>query len=294
MNVGFIGLGSMGAAMAARLLCAGHSVRIWSRSPGRTAKLEALGARVVCSAREAFTGDALISMLPDDIALREIFVDGDVLPAGGSHTVHVNMATISVDFSRELVKYHRMMNVPYVSAPVFGRAESAEAGTLDILAAGDSDVIDSILPLFDAMGHRTWYLGDNASRAAVVKIAGNLLVACAIQAMGEAMSVCQANDVSAADFLAVVTGSIFDIPVYKVYGARIANQKFEPAGFKLALGLKDIRLAQAACDRIDEPLRFTSALRDVFVEAIAHGDGDKDWSAIASTATQVRKAKDLS
>jgi 3-hydroxyisobutyrate dehydrogenase-like beta-hydroxyacid dehydrogenase len=195
----------MGIGMAARLLGAGHSVRIWSRSPARVSSLVALGARVVGSARDAFAGDALVSMLPDDSAVREIFIDGDVLPTAGSNTVHVNMATISVAFAAELATHHRLANVPYVSAPVFGRAEAAENGTLNILAAGDSAAIAVVQPLFDAMGRRTWRLGDNASRATTVKIGGNLLVACAIQALGEAMSVCQANDVTPGDFLTVVT-----------------------------------------------------------------------------------------
>jgi 3-hydroxyisobutyrate dehydrogenase-like beta-hydroxyacid dehydrogenase len=273
----------MGAGMVARLLGAGHAVRIWSRTPGRTAKLEALGARVVGSVREAFAGDALISMLPDDAALREIFIDGGGLPTGASNTVHVNMATVSVAFARELAAHHRMLNLAYVSAPVFGRAEAAEAGTLDILAAGEPGAMDIVRPLFECLGRRTWYLGDEASKSNVVKIAGNLLVACAIQAMGEAVSVCGANHVAAAEFLSIVTGSIFDIPVYKAYGARIAGQNFDPAGFKLSLGLKDVSLARTAGGGSAAALPFTNALHNVFNQAVADGDGDLDWSAIAAT-----------
>jgi len=290
MDVGFAGLGAMGQAMAGRLIKAGHTVRVWSRSAAPSEAMRALGATMVSTAREAFAGDAFVSMLSDDDAVRDVVIGGGLLPPPGSlpgpHPVHVNMATVSVGFARTLVAWHAAACVPYVSAPVFGWMDAAAAGRLHILAAGEPAAVAAVQPLFDAMGQRTWLLGPDPSRASTVKIGGNFMVACAIEALAEAMALCRANGVPAADFLEVMGGTIFDNPIYKGYGSMIAAERFEPAGFRLALGLKDVRLALAAGEDAHAPLPFASLLRDSFLDAIAQGDGDKDWAAIAKVASR--------
>jgi 3-hydroxyisobutyrate dehydrogenase-like beta-hydroxyacid dehydrogenase len=290
MEVGFVGLGAMGQAMAGRLIKAGHRVRVWSRSAAPSEAMRALGATVVATAREAFAGDAFVSMLSDDDAVRDVVIGGGLLPRPGllpgPHPVHVNMATVSVGFARTLAAWHAAAGVRYVSAPVFGRTEAAAAGRLHILAAGEQAAVAAVQKLFDAMGQRTWLLGPDPSQASIVKIGGNFMVACAIEAMAEAMALCRANGVPAADFLAVMGGTIFDSPIYKGYGSMIAAEQFEPAGFRLALGLKDVRLTLEAGEDAHAPLPFASLLRDSFLDAIAQGDGDKDWAAIAKVAAR--------
>lgn len=284
MDLGFIGLGSMGRGMAASLLKAGHRVRVWNRSPGPVEELRKLGAEPAASAAEAFVGDACFSMLADDAAVRHVIVPA--LPTGPVPTVHVNMATISVAGARELAQLHDQRGVPYLSAPVLGRPDAAAAGKLHILAAGDPAAIDRVQPALDAVGQKTWRLGDQPANANVVKIAVNFLLACAIEGMGEAAALVEAHGIAPADLIDLLTGTLFNAPVYKGYGSLIVSRQYEPAGFQLTLGLKDTRLALAASEGAHVPLPFAGILRDAFVDAIAHGDGRKDWSAVAEVSAR--------
>lgn len=284
MKVGFVGLGTMGLPMAANLLKAGHEVTVWSRKPGPAHELRALGAQVAESPGAAFKGDAFLSMLSDDSSVRSIVMDGGLFADGRSPTIHVNMATISVACADELAVFHRDAGVPYVAAPVFGRAEVAAAGRLNIVAAGDRASIARVQPLFDAMGQRTWLVGDRPSNANAVKIGGNFMLASAIEAMSEAAALLTAKGVPTKTFLEIMTSSLFDAPAYKGYARLIGDQAFEPAGFRLTLGFKDVRLALSASEAAHVPLPLASVLRDVFVEAIAHGLADSDWSAISQVA----------
>jgi 3-hydroxyisobutyrate dehydrogenase-like beta-hydroxyacid dehydrogenase len=286
MNVGFVGLGSMGKPMAANLLKAGHRVRVWNRSKEPVRDLQQLGADVAETPRAAFQGDACITMLSDDSAVRAVVMDGDFLPKGGTSTIHINMATISVPFSKEIAQFHRERAVPYVSAPVFGFVAMAVNAKLNILAAGDSATIDRVQPLFDAMGPNTFRLGDEPSRANIVKIAGNFMVACVLETLGEASALVEANGMAAGDFFDVLVSALFNVPVYSSYAAKIAEKRFEPAAFKLVLGMKDVQLALSTGGIVNVPLPFGSVLRDSFLDAIAHGDSNKDWSAISQVSVR--------
>jgi 3-hydroxyisobutyrate dehydrogenase-like beta-hydroxyacid dehydrogenase len=284
MKVGFIGLGGMGLPMAANLVKAGHDVAVWSRQPGPAERLRALGARVAESPRAAFAGDAFLSMLSDDAAVRAIVIDGGLLAEAKAPPVHVNLATISVALADELAAFHRAAGAPYVAAPVFGRPDAAAAAKLNILAAGDPAAIAKVQPLLDAMGQRTWIVGDRPSQANAVKICGNFMLAAAIESMSEAAALANANGVPTKTLLEIMTTTLFDAPAYRIYAKLIGDQAFEPAGFRLALGFKDVRLALAASEAAQVPMPFASAARDVFVEAIAHGLADCDWSAISQVA----------
>ena len=284
MDVGFIGLGAMGKAMASRLINAGHRVRVWNRSPGPARELETCGAETAATPRDAVYGNVCISMLADDGAVRDVIIDGNIFPKHGTSTIHVNMSTISVAFAKELTAYHAALVVPYLAAPVFGLVDMAASGKLNIVAAGDAAVIDRVQPLFDAMGQKTWRVGTDPSQANAVKVAGNLMIACAIETMAEASALTQAHGVAAADFLAVMAHGPFDAPIYRHYGGLIAERRYEPVNFKLSLGLKDVRLALSAGEAVKVPLPFANILHDSFIDAIAHGDGHKDWAAIADVA----------
>ena len=286
MQVGVIGAGRMGKAMARNLLKAGHNVVVFDTTPEPLRELQKDGARIAASARDTFQGDAVISMLPNDDAMRAVFVTGDALPEGGSTTVHVNMATASVACAEELTALHRQRGVPYVAATVWGRPDVAAAAKLSIVAAGDKAALDRVQPLFDALGKSTSRVGDEPVKANVAKIAGNLMVASAIEAMAEAAALVRGYQMSAADFLTTVNTALFDVPVYRGYGDMIGSGRYEPPGFDLVLGFKDVRLALAAGEKANVPLPFAGVLRDAFLDAIAHGDGNKDWAAIAKVAAR--------
>jgi 3-hydroxyisobutyrate dehydrogenase-like beta-hydroxyacid dehydrogenase len=260
MEVGFLGTGRMGKAMAANLLKAGHRVRAWDKATEPLRELERAGAEIAANAADAVRGDAIISMLPNDAALREVFIDGDLLRHGHPAMVSVNMGTVSLD--------------------------CAAAGTLSIMAAGDAAAIDRVQPLFDAMGQKTHRVGSEPRHANIAKIAGNLMVACAIEAIAEAAALLRKFQMSAPDVLDVIITSLFNVPVYQGYGRAIGGQQYVPPGFDLVLGMKDVNLALKAGEQANVPLPFASVLRDAFLDAIANGDADKDWSAIARVAAR--------
>jgi 3-hydroxyisobutyrate dehydrogenase-like beta-hydroxyacid dehydrogenase len=283
MEAGFIGLGGMGRAIAANLLRAGHRLRVWNRSRAPMDELARQGAEPVEEARLAF-GGVVISMLADDEAMREVILAQRLLETAPAGTIHVNMATISVRFAEELAAEHQRHGVQYVSAPVFGRPDAAAAGQLNIVAAGDAAAIDRVQPLLDVIGQRTWRVGPEPRQANAVKVAGNFMIAAAIESMGEAAVMVQRYGVSSADLLNVLTNTLFAAPVYKGYGALIAERRYEPPGFRLALGLKDMRLVLEAADSARTPMPFASVLHDHLLEAVAQGQGESDWAALAEVA----------
>jgi 3-hydroxyisobutyrate dehydrogenase-like beta-hydroxyacid dehydrogenase len=283
VKVGFVGLGGMGSAMAANLLKAGHEVRVWSRRPEPADRLRELGAHVVDRPHAAFQGDAFVSMLSDDAAVRAVVVEGGLF-AAKTDTIHISSATISVALADELTALQEKAGAPYLAAPVFGRPQAAAAAKLHVVAAGDPALIAKVQPLFDAIGQTTWIVGDRPSQANVVKICGNFMLASAIETLSEASALANAHDIPTKIFLALMTSTLFASPAYQIYGKIITDQSFEPAGFRLKLGFKDLRLALAASEALNVPLPFGAALRDVFLEAIADGLEDVDWSAISQVA----------
>lgn len=286
MKVGFIGLGAMGSAMASNLIKAGHEVTVWNRSPGPTEPLASLGAKVAKTADRAAQGDVLFSMLANDQAVRQVFVDDGLLDGMDKGTVHVNHATISVALAREMTEEHARRGLDYLAAPVFGRPDVAAAGKLNMLAAGKPALIERLRPLLEAMASRIWPLGEQPERANVVKIAGNFMLGAAIESMAEASALTRAHGVSAADFLEVMTSTLFAAPAYQGYAKLIAESRYTPAGFALPLGYKDIGLALAAADATRVPLPLAGLLRDSLLEALAAGKEDVDWSIMAEVAAR--------
>ncbi len=286
MQVGFLGVGRMGSAMAGNLLKAGHQVTAWDKVPASVERLASAGAKIAAKAEDVLGGDALISMLPNDDALRDVFIDGDLLAHGRQSTVSINMGTVSLDCVDELTALHAARGIPYVAATVFGRPDVAAAAKLSVMVAGDPDVIDRVQPLFDAMGRKTYRVGTEPRQANVAKIAGNLMVACAIEALSESAALLRKYEMSAPDVLDVIVESLFDVPVYRGYGRAVGRQEFEPPGFDLVLGMKDVRLALKAGEAAQVPLPFASVLADTFMDAMANGDAHKDWSAIARVAAR--------
>lgn len=285
MDIGFLGVGRMGQAIAANLVKAGHRVRAFDKSADCLRAAQQAGVEPVTSAREA-SGDVLISMLPNDEALRQVFIEEDLLAHGSRSTISINMGTVSLDCVDDLVALHAAKGRPYLAATVFGRPDVAAAGKLAILVAGEGALIDRVQPLFDAIGRKTYRVGNAPRQANVAKIAGNLMVACAIEAIAEAAVLLRKYEMSAPDVLNVIVESLFPVPVYQGYAGAIGRQEYVPPGFDLVLGMKDVRLALQAGEAVDAPLPFASVLRDAFLDAIANGDAHKDWSAIARVAAR--------
>ena len=294
MNIGFIGLGNMGAAIAGRLLEAGHTVRVWNRSAEPARHLAQRGAQVAATAEEAFRGDVVFSMLSDDQATRTVLVDSGVIAGAtpGATRVHVNLATISAALADELEELHRERGVGYVAAPVLGRPDVAAAGKLTVLVAGPRAAVESVQSLLEGtIGQKIWRFGERASQANVVKLAVNFMLAAAIESMGEAAALTAAYGIQPRDLFELIGQSLFPGPVYQGYGRLIADGRFEPAGFKARLGLKDVRLALAAAEAATTPMPVGSLIRDFMLEALARGEGDKEFGVVLGRAAMRRAGK---
>lgn len=287
MKIGFIGLGNMGAGMAARLCQAGCEVVVFNRSPQRMQPLVEQGASKAESIAEACMADIVFTMLADDAAAEGIALGAEGIVAslkpGG---IHVSCSTLSVAFSARLAEAHTERQQGYVAAPVFGRPDAAAAGKLFMVAAGNPNDIEAVQPLLDILGQRTFAVSDEPEKANLVKLSGNFLIATLIESLGESMALVEKGGVDRHQYLEVLTSSLFNAPVYKNYGAMIADRRFEPAGFAAHLGQKDLRLILSAADALQVPLPFASILRDRFLKLAAHGDEQLDWSAIGSLAAK--------
>jgi 3-hydroxyisobutyrate dehydrogenase-like beta-hydroxyacid dehydrogenase len=293
MNIAFIGLGNMGSAMARNLIKAGHSLRVYNRTRSRADELQSLGASVAATPGEAAAGcEIAITMLADDHALESVVFKsenqnsdktqkGSLLESLPANAIHVSMSTISVALSRRMAAAHVERKQHYVSAPVFGRPEAAEAAKLFIMAAGPSAQVERCQPLFDAMGQKTFVVGEDAPGANLLKLTGNFLITTVIESMAESFALVRKSGLDANQFLEILTSTLFNAPIYKTYGALIVADKFTPPGFKVPLGLKDNRLLLAAAEEAAVPMPMASLVRDQFLAAVAQGFSELDWAAIA-------------
>ena len=286
MKVGFIGLGNMGLPMAHNLLKAGHEVTVYNRTRERAESLRSEGATIASQASDACGSDILITMLADDPAVRAVVFDGQLIPRIAPGAVHVSMATISVALAQELTRAHAEAGNQFISAPVFGRPEAAEAAKLAVVAAGPAKMIERCQPLFDAMGQRTFIVGEEPSNANTVKLAGNFLILSVIESLGEAYALLRKSGIDPEKFLEIMTSTLFAAPVYKTYGNLIAKEQFLPAGFKLLLGLKDVSLVLAAAADARAPMPVASLVRDHILAAIARNGGDLDWSSFSKISAE--------
>lgn len=279
MQVGFIGLGRMGSAMAANLIRAGHQVTVFNRTAGKAEALAALGGKVARDIAEVCSGEALFTMLANDEAVESILYGGILLnlPKGA---IHVSSSTISVALSERLAAAHAERGQRFVAAPVFGRPEAAAAGKLFVAAAGAEDAVRDVMALLEAISQRVTVLSETPSRANLIKLSGNFLTASVIESLGEALAIVSKAGIDHGQYLDFLTSTLFTAPVYRTYGTLIARDEPSPVAFAAPLGLKDIRLLLAAGDTLGVPLPLASLLRDRFLTLVARYGEALDWSAI--------------
>jgi 3-hydroxyisobutyrate dehydrogenase-like beta-hydroxyacid dehydrogenase len=272
----------MGAGIAANLLRAGFAVTIYNRTREKTDALAAAGASVADSPAEASAhADAVMSMLADDAATEDVaFGDEGIVAGLKPGAVHMANSTISTALARRLASEHGNRGQGYLSVPVFGRPDAAEAKRLIIAAAGPEDLIDRFRPVFDAIGHRTFVVGAEPWQANALKLCGNFMIASMMEAFGEAFATMRKAHVDEHLFLDVMN-ELFGSPVYKGYGTAMANSVFEPAGFAMKLGLKDMRLVLQVAQEVAAPMPLAGLLHDHFLAGVAQGKGEIDWCGIA-------------
>jgi 3-hydroxyisobutyrate dehydrogenase-like beta-hydroxyacid dehydrogenase len=291
MKVGFIGLGRMGGAMVGRLLQGGHEVGVYNRTPAKLKPFTNAGAHAIDTIKAAAQfGDAVFTMVSDDAGVFEIVEQPgglkDSLPKGG---IHICSGTHSVAAINKLKDIHAGAGQFFIASPMLGRPEVVAAGQAGTVVGGPPDVTARCRPLFAAIAPRVIDAGPEPAGAAVIKIANNFVLGCAIEALGEGFSLIRKYDVAPEVFLSVLTDGLFNCPAYKAYGTIIVEQKYLPAGQRAMNGLKDANLALAAGEAVGVPLPSGNVWRDRLIGAVAHGEGEHDWAVMAQDQARASK-----
>lgn len=217
----------------------------------------------------------------DDAAIRSVLLDSGALARASRGLTHVVMSTISVAFARKLVAAHEQASIKYISAPVLGRPNVAALGELNIIAGGDSEAIERVRPVFEVLGKKIWEMGIDAAAANAAKIACNMMIATAIEAMAEAVVITESNGLGRDQFFELMLGTLFGCRPYQSYSANIAHNVYDP-GFKAMLGLKDLRLAREASASSGRTLRVLDGVYQQMGDTVKAGMGDRDWSSMAA------------
>ena len=290
-EIGFVGLGHMGTAMAANLAAAGRRVIAYVRRPDQISKLETLGLRPTTDIGDLLDCELVISMLPDDDAVREVVFGRrddalDGLAAGlMPGAIHLSMSTIGTATASLLASEHARHGQGYVAAPVFGNPDAAKARQLFIVAAGAPADVERCRPILDALGQRTFVVGADPQDANLVKLLGNMLSATALEMLGEVVAVIRKRGLDPQPFVDLMTSTMFGGRAHKIYGDKIARQNYA-AGFVLPLVLKDVRLALAEAEKAGAPMPSVGVVRDRLITGIARGYGELDWTALGLIAAE--------
>jgi 3-hydroxyisobutyrate dehydrogenase-like beta-hydroxyacid dehydrogenase len=285
MRVGFIGLGHMGRGMAASLLKAGHDVTVFNRTLGKSADLEAAGAKVAANIGEVCKADAVFTMLSNDQGVQDVALGvGGIVDSLRQGATHISSSTISIELSDRLTLAHAEAGQRFVAATVLGRPNLAAEGQLFVIAAGADAAVDEVAPLLDAIGRQTTRFGSAPSNANMVKLSVNFLFATVMESLGEAVALVARGGINKADYVEFLTTTMFSAPAYKTYGELAVSDEPAPVGFAAPLGFKDIRLTIAASEKLGVSMPLLSLLHDRFVELMASGGEHMDWSAIGKLA----------
>lgn len=277
MQIGFIGLGQMGSAMASNLLSAGHDLVVWNRTPDKAQLLVQAGARLARTPAEAAQGEVVMSMLADDAALESVVYGPNGILAAPA--LHVSHSTISVSLAERLAS--EQCGGGYIAAPVFGRPAAAADAKLFVVAAGEAARLDKCAPLFEAIAQRSFRIGEKPAQANLLKLSGNFMIMAAVEAMAEAMALAEKGGVDRRTLLDVLTGTLFGAPIYRTYGEMLVEERYRPAGFTAPLGLKDMSLVDAAATAHRTAMPLLGIVRDHLRLLMAREGDDIDWAGIA-------------
>src|SRR5580700_1399895 len=290
-EIGFVGLGQMGTAMAANLASAGRRVIAYVRRPAQQGKLTALGLMPTTNIANLFDCEIVISMLPDEAAVREIVFGREAVELDGlaqglrPGAIHLSMSTISTAAAAELASEHAINGQGYVAAPVFGNPDAAKARQLYIVAAGAPADVERCRPLFDSLGQRTFVVGADPAQANLIKLLGNVMTTTALEVLGEVVAVIRKRGLDPAPFLDILTNTMFGGRAHKIYGAKILAERYAP-GFRLPLALKDVRLALAEADSAGAPMPSVDVVHDRMITGIGRGYADLDWTVLGLIAAE--------
>jgi 3-hydroxyisobutyrate dehydrogenase-like beta-hydroxyacid dehydrogenase len=277
-KIGFIGLGNMGLNMAKNLIAAGYHLQVYNRTASKADELEQ-GSITKCKtpAEAASNVQVVITMLSDDATVKETVTGKDgILQTLQKDGLHISMSTISPGISEELSKLHQEAGSRYLTSPVFGRPEAAEAKKLWICMSGDKASKETAKPILECMGQGVIDFGEDAGGANVVKIIGNFMIFASVEMMAEAFRLAEDHGLDRAVVANFFGSTIFNAPVYQNYGKLIAEKRYEPVRFKASLGYKDLSLAHDLAQQTKTPMPVADATFNRLLNAVNKGWGDRD------------------
>lgn len=281
LKVGFIGLGSMGFPMAENLLKNGYELVVYNRTKSKCQDLATKGAIIANTPAEtARQTDIVLTILSDDTALENVvFGDEGILEGLQPGGIHVSISTISVYLARKLTDDHEKARQHFVSSTVLGRPEAAAASALRFIVAGPEEARKKVIPILQMLGQDVFTVGDQGYLSNVAKLGNNFLLVSMLESLSEIFVMVEKHGVEPKQFLEIVN-SLFASPVYNTYGKMMINEQFDPAGFKLKLGLKDVNLMIDAANEVSTELPIATLAQSHYSYAIEKGWGDLDWAGI--------------
>jgi 3-hydroxyisobutyrate dehydrogenase-like beta-hydroxyacid dehydrogenase len=294
-TVAIIGLGAMGTPMSQNFLAAGFDVVGYDLYAPAMEKLKTAGGRTAENAAAAATGvDFVVSIVPNDKVLSSVVLDEKtgILQVMKKGAIHISCSTISPDTARILAKHHEDAGSHYVGAPIFARADGVAAKLASFVMGGKSEAVETAIGLLKHTSNGQWHFGEDAGAGNVVKLAGNFLIAGAIESCAEALALAEGQGLDRIEVMSMLNSTIFDCLIYKGYGNRVAARQHIPGqelvgpGFQLTLGLKDLTLVNQTAASVNVPMPVASLLQQRFLSSQARGRGGMDWSAIALAVSE--------
>ncbi|MGW5099576.1 NAD(P)-dependent oxidoreductase [Streptomyces sp. NPDC004100] len=279
-TVAVLGTGIMGAAMARNLARAGLGVRAWNRTRAKAEPLAADGVRVTGTPADAVEGaDVVLTMLYDGGTVLDVM--REAVPALRPGTVWAQCTTAGTELTGELAAFAREHDLLFYDAPVLGTREPAEAGALTVLAAGPEEGRATLVPVFDAVGSRTVWTGEDGAEASAsrLKLVANDWVLAVTAATGEVLALAQALGVDPQSFFSLIEGGPLDMGYLRAKSALVLDGRLTPASFAVATAEKDARLILAAAERGGVRLDLAEATAERFARAGAQGHGGEDMAA---------------
>lgn len=284
MEIGFIGLGNLGSPIAENVLQKNQRLFVYNRTASKAEPLVEKGAIRCTSIKElAQKCDIVFSVVSDDGALSDVTKgDNGIAQNLKEHGVHVSVSTILPATAKELAQVHKQFNNHYIAAPVMGRPEAARAGKLNFLVSGEAKIIETIRPLLhDAGGIGIWEFGNETQAANVAKLCTNFLIVSAIESMAEGMNLAKKSGVDSTAWINMITQTLFAAPIYINYSNILLKEMFQPAGFALRLGLKDVNLVMSQSNEVNAEMPIGKLMQKRLYECVEIGLGDHDWTAMA-------------
>lgn len=280
-KIAFVGLGSLGTPLAANLIQDGHELTVWNRTRGKAQSLLDKGAQEAGSPAEAVTpGGVIVSVLAHDAAVEETITEL-VLEKLGKGGLHISMSTIAPATARRLAQLHKKHGVAYVAAPIFARPDAVLARIGNLCLSGEVSAKERARSIIAPSVKGVFDFGEEVGAANVVKLAGNFMIAASMEMMAEAFTMGEKNGVPRQAMYDMFTQTLFATPIFQGYGRMISHNTYEPVGFKLPLGLKDMNLVLEAASAGQTPMPLANLVRDRLMSALAKGRENLDWTALA-------------